>query len=236
MQSRIWCAIIQITPVKKILSQFLKGVFSVKKPAARDYAKVVECVKSYYESFGEIPTTGIVSENTGVSRSAVGRFMKMMMEDEILIRKEKGKKKYLPVGPQTGYVSFPVIGKVSCGLRKLAVQEALDQITIPLDRGISRGAFFFLIADGESMINAGIEPGDYVLVRQQPVASPGDIVVALVGDEATLKRYDPHLDEGYVDLVPENDTMEVQRIDLAARETMLIQGVAVRVMKIRALA
>ena len=208
----------------------------VRRTAMRDYGKVAECVRSYLEAFGEIPNARVVSENTGLSKTAVVRYMRRMREEDLLITKDEGKRKYQPLEKLDAYASFPVVGRVSCGVRKLAVQELLDQITIPTDKALGRGSFFFLIADGESMSNAGIEPGDYVLVRQQSVAEPGQIVVALVGEESTLKRYDPHLDKGYVNLVPENDAMEVQRIELGERETLTIQGVAVRVMKLRALA
>ena len=70
-----------------------------------------------------------------------------------------------------------------------------------------------------------------MLVREQAYADPGQVVVALDDNgEATLKRYRPHLTQGYVDLEPENDSMPVQRIDFKAGQSLTIQGVAVKVL------
>ena len=81
------------------------------------------------------------------------------------------------------------------------------------------------------MINAGIDTGDLVIIRQQQTAEPGQIVVALVDEEtATLKRYRPRLEENIVELVPENDAFEVQAVDLRER-SFSIQGVVIGVYK-----
>lgn len=96
---------------------------------------------------------------------------------------------------------------------------------------IGSGEFFFLRAKGESMINAGIKPGDLVLVRHQPTAEPGQIVVALLGQTTTLKRYYPQKD--YVILRPENNDA-INYPDIIVKEYDLhdftIQGVAVKVL------
>ena len=81
------------------------------------------------------------------------------------------------------------------------------------------------------MINAGINTGDLVLVRQQQTAEPGQIIVALVDESsATLKRYYPRLEDQAVELRPENDAFEPQIIDLRER-AFAIQGIAVKVIK-----
>ena len=81
------------------------------------------------------------------------------------------------------------------------------------------------------MINAGIDTGDMVIIRQQQTAEPGQIIVALVDDEsATLKRYRPHPEDNIVELVPENDSFEVQVIDLTERR-LAIQGIVIGVYK-----
>ena len=81
------------------------------------------------------------------------------------------------------------------------------------------------------MINIGLEPGDYLVCRQQQTADRGQVIVALVNDEATLKRFYPNPEEGTVDLVPENDGMPVQRVDLKDGTRFEIQGVAVKVIR-----
>ena len=88
------------------------------------------------------------------------------------------------------------------------------------------GTFFLLRANGESMIDAGISPGDMVLVRKQSEATDGDIVVALVDNETTLKTYYPEPENKRIRLHPENASME----DIVVR-VCNIQGVAKHVIK-----
>ena len=89
-----------------------------------------------------------------------------------------------------------------------------------------KGSFYILRADGDSMIEAGIEDGDMVIIRQQDAAEEGQIVVALVGDEATLKRYYLDKPRRRVRLHPENSSMQDVFVD-----NCVIQGVAVHVIK-----
>src|SRR5439155_23070290 len=86
-------------------------------------------------------------------------------------------------------VEVPVVGRVAAGVPILAEQNVVD--TVRIDRMLVRGGkdVFALRVQGESMIEAGILDGDYIFVRKQPSASRGDIVVALLGDEATVKYY-----------------------------------------------
>lgn len=101
-------------------------------------------------------------------------------------------------------VDIPIIGKVTAGQPILAVENIEDTFPIPLDIA-ERGPLFMLKVQGESMIEAGIFNGDYVLVRQKNDAENGDIVVALLEDEATVKRF--YKEENYIRLQPENETM-----------------------------
>lgn len=89
-----------------------------------------------------------------------------------------------------------------------------------------RGQFFILRASGDSMIGVGINDGDLVLIRQQDSACEGQIVIALMDDEATLKRYYPEPEKNRVRLHPENEKLE----DIFVKDC-IIQGVAVRVIK-----
>ena len=91
---------------------------------------------------------------------------------------------------------------------------------------VGEGTFYILRASGDSMTEAGIDDGDLVVIRKQSAAEPGDIVVALVGDEATLKTYYPDRQKRCIRLHPENGKYE----DIVT-ETAIIQGVAVKVIK-----
>jgi len=108
-------------------------------------------------------------------------------------------------------IEVPIIGKVSAGSPILA-QENIEG-TIFVDKSITTHAkgIFALRVKGESMINAGIFDGDFVLVRQQPVAEQGEMVVVLIEDEATVKRFYKEKDK--IRLQPENDTMEPIIVD-----------------------
>ncbi|MBC7087296.1 MAG: transcriptional repressor LexA [Tissierellales bacterium] len=102
-------------------------------------------------------------------------------------------------------VDIPIIGKVTAGEPILAVENIEDTFPLPVE-AVSGHDVFFLKVKGESMIDAGIMDGDLVLVSSQSYAENGDIVVALLGEEATVKRFFKEKDR--VRLQPENQFME----------------------------
>lgn len=107
--------------------------------------------------------------------------------------------------PRKEIVEVPIIGKVTAGIPILAVENIEDTFPVPLNF-VGNYDVFMLSVQGESMINAGILDDDYVLVKQQNTAENGDIVVALLGDEATVKRF--YKEKNCIRLQPENDYME----------------------------
>lgn len=102
-------------------------------------------------------------------------------------------------------VDVPIIGKVAAGLPLLAVENVVDTFPIPLDF-VGNSESFMLIVRGESMIEAGILDGDYILVKKQETARNGEMVVALIEDEATVKTF--YKEDNYIRLQPENHTMD----------------------------
>lgn len=102
-------------------------------------------------------------------------------------------------------VEIPVVGKVTAGLPILAVEHIEDTFPVPLDF-LDDNKHFMLTIRGDSMINAGILNGDYVLVKQQQTANNGDIVVAMIEDEATVKKF--YKEKDYIRLQPENSSMD----------------------------
>lgn len=105
----------------------------------------------------------------------------------------------------TEVANIPVIGHVAAGQPLLAVEQIESYFPLPVDR-LPNAETFLLKVQGESMINAGIFNGDYVLVEKRSNASNGEMVVALVGDSATVKTF--YRENGYYRLQPENDFME----------------------------
>ena len=198
--------------------------------SAEGFTRVKVFLEDYMLYHGEIPTVREIEKRTGVSRSAVGRYLKRLEEDGVLV--SRGGRGYISAAEEKRMQQpgVPVVGTVSCGFTKLAVEEIRGYVSLPM-KGFNGGNYFILEADGTSMINIGIEPGDYVVCRQQQTADRGQVVVALVNDEATLKRFYPDPEEGIVELVPENDEMPVQRVDLKDGTRFEIQGVAVKVIR-----
>jgi repressor LexA len=124
-------------------------------------------------------------------------------------------------------IEIPILGRVAAGLLHEAIEAPED--TVRIDRMlVGRGADVFgLRIVGESMIDAGIHDGDYVFVRKQLSANRGDVVIALVGDEATCKHFFPERD--HIRLQPANATMEPILIPKSDWRSTQILGVVVGV-------
>ncbi|AEV68356.1 transcriptional repressor LexA [Acetivibrio clariflavus] len=121
-------------------------------------------------------------------------------------------------------VDVPIIGKVTAGQPILAVENIEDTFPLPLDFVQGSNAFMLRV-EGDSMIEAGIFDKDYILVKQQSTASNGDIVVALIGDEATVKTF--YKEDGYVRLQPENKYFE----PIIVRDNLSILGKVIGVFR-----
>ena len=102
-------------------------------------------------------------------------------------------------------VNVPVIGKITAGQPILAVENITDSFPIPIDF-VGNSESFMLTVRGESMIEVGIMDGDYILVKKQNTAENGDIIVALIEDEATVKTF--YKEKDHIRLQPENHTMD----------------------------
>lgn len=150
--------------------------------------------------------------------------------------KEKGyidKSRGLFLPHSSEKIQIPLVGNVACGVPLLATENI--EAYIPYDASVIRGGvqdYFFLRAVGDSMNNANIagktiEDGDFVLIKKQQVASPGSRVVALIGDEATIKKLVP--EDGHVRLQPESTNPKNKPILLF--EDFSIQGVVSDVIK-----
>ena len=102
-------------------------------------------------------------------------------------------------------VDVPIVGKITAGAPILAVENITDTVPVPVDFA-GNSQCFMLLVSGESMIEAGILDGDLILVRRQNVAENGQIVVALIDDEATVKTF--YKEKDHIRLQPENSTMD----------------------------
>jgi repressor LexA len=102
-------------------------------------------------------------------------------------------------------IDIPLVGNVAAGEPILAEENITDTISLPTDI-VGDDATFMLSVRGDSMIEAGINDGDYVVVKEQPVANNGDIVVAIIEDGATVKRF--YKERDHIRLQPENSSMD----------------------------
>jgi repressor LexA len=126
-------------------------------------------------------------------------------------------------------VEVQVLGRVAAGLPLFAEEHVID--TVRIDRGLLKGGreVFGLRVQGDSMIDAGILSGDYIFVRKQLTAGRGEIVVALIGDEATVKYFYPEKD--YVRFQPANKTMAPILVRAADFKPTMLLGVVVGVFR-----
>ena len=135
-----------------------------------------------------------------------GRTLRILKkEDDLYNPKKIGKEPSKPYFYKKEMVDVPVVGKITAGAPILAVENVTDTIPIPLDF-VGNSQSFMLVVRGESMIEAGILDGDMILVRRQNVAENGQIIVALIDDEATVKTF--YKEKDYIRLQPENSTMD----------------------------
>jgi repressor LexA len=181
--------------------------------------QVFDFIKSETRRQGFPPTVRDIGHAVGLSSSSTVHAHLAALEAKGLIRRDPSKPRALEVLdrddapverpgrlPSTGnVVELPVIGSVAAGVPTLAAENV--ETTIPLPTEVVRDdSTFVLRVKGESMIDAGILDGDYVVVHQQPTALNGEIVVAQIEDEATVKRFFRESDR--IRLQPENPTME----------------------------
>jgi repressor LexA len=194
---------------------------------AEYFKRMENFIDKFTAEYSVSPTSRQISEGTGLSPATVSRYLKVMREENVLdyggvrnitTRRER------QIRSKT-YNFVPVLGAVSCGVPKLAEENVEEYVKLPASL-FGKGDFFILRANGDSMIGAGIDDGDLALIRQQNTAEPGQIVAALMEDEATLKRFYPEPENHRVRLHPENPEMW----DIY-RDNVIIQGVAVKVIK-----
>lgn len=162
---------------------------------------------------GYPPAVREICKGVGLKSTSTVHSHLQKLEEKGYIRKDATKPRAIEVIDQDEYIDFkpketvniPIVGRVTAGQPILAVENIEDTMPIPSEI-IKDQKAFILKVQGESMINAGIIDGDKVLVKKQDVAENGDIIVALLGEEATLKRF--YKEKDHIRLQPENDTME----------------------------
>lgn len=183
------------------------------KKLSQRQSDILTFIKKEVKEKGYPPSVREIAEAVGLASSSTVHGHLSRLEQKGLIRRDPTKPRAIEVLDETDVyipkeetVNVPVIGKVTAGQPITAIENVEEFMPLP-QRFIHSDDVFMLIVQGESMIEAGILNGDYVIVRKQPIAENGDIVVAMTDDnEATVKRF---FKENHVfRLQPENSTME----------------------------
>ena len=173
-------------------------------PSVREICKVVglsstATVQGYLKTLEE---RGFIKKESKKGRTL--RLLKNSKGDEVITDRE-GISKTKQFYSNKEMVNVPVVGKITAGEPILAIENITDTFPIPLDF-VGNSECFMLTVRGESMIEAGIFDGDYILVKRQNTAENGTIVVALIDDEATVKTF--YKEKDHIRLQPENSTMD----------------------------
>lgn len=185
---------------------------------------VLDCIEDCIREKGYGPTVREVCHALGLSSPSTVHVHLKALEEKGLIKRDPLKSRSISLTyPLEGssvqassvpdvvqpsfskIVNVPLVGDVAAGVPILAEENITDTISLPTDI-VGDAPSFLLSVRGESMIEAGINDGDYVVVKEQPVANNGDIIVAIIDDGATVKRF--YKEKDHIRLQPENSSMD----------------------------
>ena len=189
----------------------------IGKDLTKRQQEIFDFIKRYSASYGYPPTVRDIGKAVGLASSSTVHAHLANLEKAGLLRRDPSKPRALELLDRAAAsaadavkavvkpAGLPLVGHVAAGQPILAEENIEDYVTVPEIAGGEEGEYVLRVR-GESMVDAGILPGDFVVVRPQQTASDGEIVVALVGEEATVKRFFRERD--HVRLQPENAAME----------------------------
>lgn len=188
---------------------------------------IIEFIDDWYFANNDYPTLSQIAEGLNIGTTTAHRYVtELVNRGEIEKNNRYGNLQTKNIARSISRSDrLPIVGDIACGAPILAEENIESYVTFSREL-LGCGNFFILRAKGNSMINAGINDGDLVIVRQQETALEGQIVVALIDNEATLKRYFVDRRKKKIRLHPENDNMDDMYFDSIA-----IQGVAVKILK-----
>lgn len=188
---------------------------------------ILNFINDWYFQNNDYPTLMQIGEALHIGTTTAHRYVtELVNRGEIAKNNRYGNLQTKEISKSSVKASrLPIVGEIACGTPILAEENIECYVTFSREL-LGSGNFFILRAKGDSMINAGIDDGDLVIIRQQDAANEGQIVVALIDNEATLKRYYLDNKKKKIRLHPENDELDDMFFDEIA-----IQGVAVKILK-----
>jgi repressor LexA len=182
----------------------------VERSLTKRQQEIFDYVRSYVGEHGYPPTVRDIGKAIGLTSSSTVHAHLANLEKLGLLRRDPTKPRAIEVlkdkaKQAVGPGRLPVVGQVAAGQPVLAEENIEEYVPVPGIAGGDDGEFVLRVR-GDSMKDAGILEGDFVIVRRQDTAVDGEIVVALVGEEATVKRF--FREKDHVRLQPENEAME----------------------------
>lgn len=200
----------------------------MRKPRGDNQAKILEYIKKEIQSKGYPPSVREICDAVGLKSTSTVHGHLTRLEKKGLLHRDTMKPRAIevlgdPAFNRNAAIAIPIVGDVAAGDPITALEDISEQMMLPTEL-IGEGEHFILTIQGTSMINAGIHNGDYVVVRKQPTAINGEIVVALIGDDATVKRF--YKENGHFRLQPENDALDpiiVDEVEIVGKVVALLR-------------
>lgn len=179
---------------------------------------VAEYLRNYQSENGYPPSVREICRELGIKSTATAHYYLDKLEERGVITRDANKNRAITLSDAPEYVSLPLVGTVTAGEPILAVENLEGYYPLPPEY-VGNGTCFLLQVKGESMIEAGILNGDKIICEKAETADNGDIVVALIDDSATVKRFFRR--DGKIILHPENQTMS----DIVVEQASIIAKV-----------
>lgn len=182
----------------------------MQRPRGDNQERILAFIRNQIQTRGYPPSVREIANAVGLKSTSTVHGHLQRLEKKGLIHRDAMKPRAMEITAEgesehTSTMAVPLLGNVTAGQPILA-EENLDEFIELPESMLGDGEHFILRVHGESMINAGILDGDYIVVRRQQEANNGEIVVAMIEDSATVKRF--YREKGRIRLQPENDTME----------------------------
>ena len=216
----------------------------MKKKRSKRQQSIYEYICSYSAEHGYPPSVREIGAAVGLASPSTVHMHLQVLQEQGLIKRDSKKPRAIEVvnnpsehdeglhlakvteDPDSNTISLPLVGRVAAGQPILAEQNVEERLNLPTSI-VGDASSFVLRVHGESMINAGIFDGDYIVVKEEHDAHDGEIVVALIDDSATVKTF--YREDGRIRLQPENDTMEpiyAENPRILGRVTALIRSIS----------
>lgn len=200
----------------------------MKRPRGDNQAKILAFIKSEIQSKGYPPSVREICDAVGLKSTSTVHGHLTRLERKGLLHRDPMKPRAMEVLGDPAFLrkemlTIPVLGRVAAGTPIFADENVEEFLTLPADM-LGEGEHFGLLVCGESMVNAGIMDGDLVVVKKQSNANNGEIVVAMIEDEATVKRF--YREDSQFRLQPENDDMDpifVEDLTILGKVSALIR-------------